>query len=97
MNRCIHWVSVLAAIAAYGVLGACSQQAPHAYTVDWYLAHTSDRTAAVEQCANDPGTLGKTPDCVNAFAAAQRADLGSLKNLPPLGLTSAPTKPRRTP
>lgn len=98
MNRCIRWVSAFAAIAACGMLGACSQEPPQAaHTVDWYLAHKSDRAGAVERCANDPGTLGKTPDCVNAFAAAQRADLGSLRNLPPLGLTSAPMKPRAAP
>jgi hypothetical protein len=37
-------------------------------------------------CANDPGTVGATPDCVNAREAERRASIGSLRTLPPLKL-----------
>ena len=80
------------------LLVACSRgpaQATH--TVEWYLAHNVDRAAMVERCANNPGTLEETPDCVNAFAAAQRADIGSLRKLPPLGLMNRAGKPPPAP
>ena len=74
-------------------LTACSRGPTAAqHTVNWYLSHTADRASMVERCANDPGTLGKTPDCINAFAAAQRADIGSLKNLPLMGLPQGTAK-----
>ena len=70
-----------------GLLASCSLKSnTAAHTVDWYLVHAADRQATLQRCANDPGTLANTPDCVNATAAAQRADIGSLRNLPPLGL-----------
>jgi hypothetical protein len=87
---------VLSVIAACGALGACSREpSPAAHTVAWYLAHRAERAATVGRCTNDPGTYGKTPDCVNALAAAERADLGSLRTLPPMGLLSGKTSPSR--
>jgi hypothetical protein len=41
-------------------------------------------------CANDPGTVGATPDCVNAREAERRASIGSLRTLPPLKLPDKP-------
>ncbi len=96
-------IMVLSIIGACGVLAACSREPPRAsHTVAWYLGHRAERTATVGRCSNDPGTLGKTPDCVNALAAAARADIGSLRDLPPIGLMSGkakapPSRPRETP
>jgi hypothetical protein len=39
-----------------------------------------------KKCANDPGTLQNTPDCINARAAERLESLGSLRNSGPLGL-----------
>lgn len=47
--------------------------APAPKTVSYYLEHPQERKAVVAKCMNDPGRLGKTPDCVNAKAAASRA------------------------
>lgn len=93
-----HPIPMISMIAGCAVLAACSR-APvtAAHTVDWYLSHTPDRASIVERCGNDPGTLGKTPDCVNAFAAAQRADIGSLRKLPPMGLMDGGEKPQAAP
>ena len=92
-----HRVLTVSLLLTCGVLGSCSK-APgqSAHTVDWYLAHGSDRNAMVERCANDPGTLERTPDCVNAVAAAQQADVGSLRDLPPMGLLSGPGRKTNT-
>lgn len=84
---------MLPLVAGASSLIACSRDPTAApRTVAWYLSHTADRASMVERCANDPGTLGTTPDCINAFAAAQRADIGSLKNLPPMGLPQGTPK-----
>jgi hypothetical protein len=89
---------MISMIAGCGVLAACSRASvTAAHTVDWYLSHAADRASMVERCANDPGTLGKTPDCVNAFAAAQRADFGSLRRLPPMGLMDGGGNPHAAP
>lgn len=40
------------------------------------------------ECANDPGTLRNTPDCVNARQAGSLESIGSLRDLPPLQLST---------
>jgi hypothetical protein len=75
---------MLAALA----LVACSR-APGGggtLTVDYYRAHTPERAATLNTCANDPGDLRDSPNCVNASEAARMEDVGSLKSLPPMGL-----------
>lgn len=56
------------------------------HTVDDYLKDPTLRHAALARCANDPGVLGHTADCVNARKAEGIADIGSLRDLPPLKL-----------
>jgi hypothetical protein len=55
-------------------------------TVDYYRAHPSERAAMLSTCANDPGDLRDSPNCVNAREAARVEGVGSLKSLPPMGL-----------
>lgn len=62
-----------------------SPDPPHR-TVEYYRDHAAEREAKLAECANDPGALGKTPDCVNARTAGQQVDIGSLRDLPPMGL-----------
>jgi len=59
---------------------------PAHQTVEYYRANREAREARVAECANDPGALGKTPDCINAKQAAQIEDIGNLRDLPPMGL-----------
>lgn len=95
MNDVSSRSSVLTILVVCGMLGGCSREGtPAAHTVHWYLAHPADRATTVERCANDPGTLEDTPDCINAVAATQQADIGSLRSLPPLGLASRPANQR---
>lgn len=82
---------VVPVLLACGWLAGCSRESA-AHTVDWYLAHTADRRALVGRCENDPGTLGRTPACVNAMAAAAQAGIGSLRDLPPMGLVQGEGK-----
>jgi hypothetical protein len=40
------------------------------------------------QCANDPGTLRSTPDCINAREAERLESYGTLRDSGPVGLDS---------
>ena len=75
---------VLAVLA----LAACSRTpgGGGTLTVDYYRAHAANRAATLSTCANDPGDLRDSPNCVNAREAARVEDVGSLKSLPPMGL-----------
>lgn len=42
-------------------------------TVDWYLAHDTERKAMRIECRNNPGELGQTPNCINSSLAEKRA------------------------
>jgi hypothetical protein len=65
----------------------CAPVPNHAhYTVEEYLKDPRLRSAALARCANDPGSLSHTADCVNARQAEGIAGVGSLRNLPPLKL-----------
>jgi hypothetical protein len=48
---------------------ACSGAAPVREKA-YYAAHETERSAAIVGCRNDPGGIGKTPNCINAAAAA---------------------------
>jgi hypothetical protein len=56
-------------------------------TVDYYRAHPGERQTLVAQCANDPGRLGKKPACINAKQAEDLEGIGSMRTLPPMGLS----------
>lgn len=76
-------IAVTLAIA----VGACSPSPePARHTVDEYRADAELRRAELARCANDPGTLGDTPDCINVREAARLEDRRSLRDLPPIQL-----------
>jgi hypothetical protein len=69
------------------ILSACSQAPDRArHTVEDYRADRTLRDTTLTACANDPDTLGKTIECVNAQSAAALEGAGSLRKLPPLKL-----------
>lgn len=68
-------------------VSACSPAPDQArYTVDEYRANADMRQAQVARCRSDPGSLAKTPDCINALKAAAFEDRVRLRDLPPIGL-----------
>lgn len=75
-----------------GVLVSACAPEPAQYTVDQYRANVELRHAQVERCRNDPGSLAKTPDCINARQAAAFEDRVRLRDAPPIGLD-----PKRNP
>jgi len=61
-----------------------------AHTVEEYGKDARLRANEMKVCTNDPGTVGASPDCVNAREAERRAGIGSLRTLPPLKLPDKP-------
>jgi hypothetical protein len=79
-------------------VAACAPSSPSSPpTVDFYRAHSAERTAELARCGNDPGERALTPSCVNAREAARQEGLGSLRTLPPMGLPVTPPDRTRTP
>jgi hypothetical protein len=79
-------------VLASGVLAACARSgSDSAFTVDYYRSHASEREATVRACENDSGELRDAPRCVNAREAARLEGVGSLKQLPPMGLPTSPS------
>jgi len=57
-----------------------------AHTVEDYAKDPDLRRIEMAKCANDPGTIQASPDCINAREAERRAGVGSLRDLAPLKL-----------
>jgi hypothetical protein len=82
-GRC--WFAIGMALA----VAACSSSEPPTHqTVEFYRVNKEARETKLAECENDPGALGKTPDCINAKQAARR-DMKTLRDLPPLNLPGA--------
>ena len=80
-------------VATLSAVGCAPVPNPH--TVAEYRANPALRTSELARCANDPGTLRSTPDCVNARAADRMESLGQLRSLAPLRLPPpAPRAPK---
>lgn len=77
-------------VGSFCLLVAACSPAPETarHTVPEYQADKELRERQMAACARDPGTLGKTPDCVNAKQAQATNDIGSARDLPPVGLSS---------
>ena len=88
---CSETVVTLCAVAA------CAPVPKHAeYSVAFYRGHPTVLKSMLARCTNDPGGLGRTPDCINARAAARIERIGSLERLPPMGLPVKPSAGART-
>jgi hypothetical protein len=78
-------------LIATAALCGCSPEPQAArYTVDQYVANPEVMDAKLKECANNPGASRNDPDCVNVTAAAERKGIGSLRDLPPMGLNPPP-------
>ena len=78
----IQWLVIVVGIAVAG----CSRDRAR-NTLDEYRADANLRHAQMERCKADPGTLAKTPDCINARQAAVLEDRVRLRDVPPVGLS----------
>ena len=73
---------------ALGLASACTRSTEDpGRTVEYYRAHAAERQAMVRACADDPARTQQRADCINARAAEAKESIGSLQDLPPMGLT----------
>jgi hypothetical protein len=84
--------TLLSIAAALSVVCCTREPQPAQHTVAEYQSNADLRREQFARCSNDPGTLGKTPDCVNAREAQRLEDMSSVRNLPPVGLPPPPSK-----
>jgi hypothetical protein len=98
MNASQRTSTLVLILAIAGELTGCTPERPKArYTVDEYLANPDAMNAKLEECTNNPGDLASDPDCVNVRAAAERKGVGSLRDLPPMGLATPEQRERADP
>jgi len=87
----VVWIAVASILCA-----ACSRAPDKArHTVEEYLANDALRKEQVARCSNDPGSIDKTPDCINALEAERRDGLGSFSSRfqpTPPGMPQRPKK-----
>jgi len=94
-GRPMEWrtLSAVGVMLAGVCLSSCTQEPQSAtHTVAEYRANADLRHEMFARCTNDPGTLGKTPDCVNAREAERQVDIGSVRDSSPLQLPSPPKR-----
>lgn len=53
-----------------GMAGPAAAQATPPRVVTWYADHPQERARVQLACLDDPGRLGRDPDCINAHAAS---------------------------
>jgi hypothetical protein len=88
LNGAFVKINHLAAMVLLSVT-ACTREADVArHTVEEYRADKPLRQEMFKTCVNDPGTLRKTPDCINAQEAERLESYGSLRESGPIGLDS---------
>ena len=69
-------VAVTAAVA--GCNEANNSQRTNA--VGWFLDHRDELAMALKACRDNPGELGKTPNCINANEARNKITIQEMKD-----------------
>ena len=49
-------------------------------TVGWFLDHRNELAVTLKACRDNPGDLGKTPNCVNANEARNKITIQEMKD-----------------
>jgi hypothetical protein len=80
----------LVAVLSLMVVVGCSSSSGPARTVSYFQAHPKEREALYKRCADDPGTLGKSAECVNVSQAEAIEGIGSFRDLPPMHFPPVP-------
>ena len=67
-------VQRIALLFAFAVaLSGCDEAAkPETKTIGWFIDHRNELTVTLKACRDNPGDLGKTPNCVNANEARNK-------------------------
>jgi hypothetical protein len=69
-------------VAAAIALASCyeANNSQRANTVGWFLDHRNELTMALKACRDNPGDLGKTPNCINANEARNKITIQEMKD-----------------
>lgn len=75
-------VSTLLITAAAVSLAGCNEvdTSRQAKTVGWLFDHRDELAVTLKACRDNPGELGKTPDCVNAVEARNKLTVQEMKD-----------------
>jgi hypothetical protein len=49
-------------------------------TVGWFLDHRNELAVAIKACRDNPGELGKSPNCINANEARNKITIQEMKD-----------------
>lgn len=72
------------------ICAGCGSSSGSARTVSYFQAHPKEREMVFKRCADDPGDLGKTPECVNVSQAEALEGIGSFSHLAPMQFPPVP-------
>jgi hypothetical protein len=93
-KRIAAWTFTNLAFATVcGTAGCMRGPEVKAPTVEYFRAHAAERQAQLRECTSDPGSLNQTNQCVNAREAERAEGVGSLRDLPSMGLSAADDSP----
>ena len=69
-------------LAAVTALMGCNEvdKNPKAKTVGWFLDHRDELATALKECRDNPGTLGTTPNCINANETRNKITIQEMKD-----------------
>ncbi|MGY3413023.1 EexN family lipoprotein (plasmid) [Bradyrhizobium sp. 155] len=70
------------ALSLAAALPGCSEadKSQQTNTVGWFLDHRDDLAVAIKVCRDNPGELGKTPNCINANEARNKITIQEMKD-----------------
>ena len=71
MNKAAVFLVVAGALS---MLAGCQEAVQ---SVDWYKAHKAERDDVLAKCRANAGTIGATPNCVNAGQAQSAVTWGA--------------------
>lgn len=62
-------------LVAFFAITACTKQTePQVHDVAYFKNNAEARKKTLEECGNNPGQLGMTPNCINAAQAQEMVD-----------------------
>jgi hypothetical protein len=69
-------------VAVAATLTGCNEadMAEQTKTVGWFLDHRNELAVAIKACRDNPGELGKTPNCINANEARNKITIQEMKD-----------------
>jgi hypothetical protein len=74
--------STLMLIAGVAGLTGCNEvtTSRQTKTVGWFFDHRDELAVTLKACRDNPGELGKTPNCVNANEARNKVTVQEMKD-----------------